>query len=159
MLDIQFMKEGDTFFEFALPEHIKQSRPGYKVPSVPLQAYRADQSLCVFTHLKEYLQTTKLLRGNETKLFLSHAKPHHHACRDTISRSIHSLMAEAGVDVTTFKPHSTRAAAASKAKNSSVSMKEILDIAAWSSERTFDRFYNKPVQKAGGFVTSVLAID
>ena len=33
-------------------------------------------------------------------------------------------MAEAGVDVTTFKPHSTRAAAASKAKNSSVSMKE-----------------------------------
>ena len=32
MLDIQFMKEGDTFIEFALPEHIKQSRPGYKVP-------------------------------------------------------------------------------------------------------------------------------
>ena len=69
-------------------------------------------------------------------------------------------MAEAGVDVTTFKPHSTRAAAAaSKAKNSSVLMKEILDTAGWSSERTFDRFYNKPVQKAGGFVTSVLAID
>jgi len=47
MLDIQFMKEGDNFFEFALPEHIKQSRPGYKVPSVPLQAYPKDQSLCV----------------------------------------------------------------------------------------------------------------
>ena len=39
MLDIQFMKEGDTFFEFALPEHIKQSHPEYKVPSVLLQAY------------------------------------------------------------------------------------------------------------------------
>ena len=55
MLDIQFTKEGDTFFAFTLPEHIKQSRPGYKVPSVLLQAYPTDQSLCVFTHRKEYL--------------------------------------------------------------------------------------------------------
>ena len=103
MLDIQFMKEGDTFFEFALPEHIKQSHPEYKVPSVLLQAYLADQSLCVFTHLKQYLQRTKLLRDNETRLFLSHAKPHHRASCDTISRWIHSVMAEAGVDVTTIK--------------------------------------------------------
>ncbi|KAK2558650.1 hypothetical protein P5673_018844, partial [Acropora cervicornis] len=77
----------------------KQKKP-------PDNAYPADQSLCVFTHLKEYLQRTKLLRGNETKLLLSHAKPHHRASRDTISRWIHSIMAEAGVDVTTFKPHS-----------------------------------------------------
>ena len=118
------MREGDTFFEFALPEHIKQNRPGYKVPSVLLEAYPADQSLCIFTHLKEYLQRTKLLRGNETKLFPSHAKPH-----VTISRCIHSVMAEAGVDVTTFKPRSTRAAAASKATNSSGPVKEILDTA------------------------------
>ena len=160
MLDIHCTKEGDTFLEFALPEHIKQSRPGYKVPSVLLQAYPADQSLCVFTHLKEYLQRTKLLRGNETKVFLSHAKPHHRASRDTISRWILSVMAEADVDVTTFKPHSTRAAAASKAKNSSVPVKEILDTAGWSSERTLDHFYNEPVRKAGGlFYTSVLAID
>ena len=134
MLDIQFTKEGDTFFAFALPEQIKQSRPQYKVPSVLLQAYPADQSLCVFTHLKEYLQRTKLLRGTETKLFLSHAKPHHRASRDTISSWIHSVMAEAGVDVSTFKPHSTRAAAASKAKNVCVPVKEILDTAGWSSE-------------------------
>ena len=133
MLDIQFMKDGDTFFEFALPEHIKQSRPGYKVPSVLLQAYPADQSLCVFTHMKEYLQRTKLLRANKTILFLSHAKPH-----DTSSRWIHSVMAKAGVDVTTFKPLSTRAAAASKAKNSSVPVKEILDTVGWSSERALD---------------------
>ena len=159
MLDIQFMKEGDSFFEFALPEHIKQSRPGYKVPSVLLQAYPADQSLCVFTHLKEYLQRTKLLRGTETKLFLSHAKPHHRASRDTISRWIRSVMAEAGVDVTTFKPHGTRAVAAWKAKNASVPLKEILDTAGWSSERTFDRFYNKPLEKNGSFATSVLPID
>ena len=68
-------------------------------------------------------------------------------------------MAEAGVDVTTFKPHSTRAAAASKAKNASVPLKEILDTAGWSSERTFDRFYNKPFHKNGSFATSVLTVD
>ena len=68
-------------------------------------------------------------------------------------------MAEAGVDVTTFKPHSTRAAAVSKAKNASVPLKEILDTAGWSSEITFDRFYNKPFQKNGSFATSVLTID
>ena len=78
------------------------------------------------------------MRGTETKLFLSHAKPHHRDSRDTISRWIHSAIAEAGVDVTTFKPHSTRVAAASKAKNASVPVKEILDTAGWSSERTFD---------------------
>ena len=124
-----------------------------------LQAYPADQSLCVFTHLKEYLQRTKLLRGTGTKLFISHAKPHHRSSRDTISRWIRSVRAEAGVDVTTFKPHSTRATAASKAKNASAPVKEILDTADWSSERTFDPFYNKPFQKNGGFATSVLPID
>ena len=64
-----------------------------------------------------------------------------------------------GIDVNTFKPHSTRAAAASKAKTVSVPIKEILDTAGWSSERTFDRFYNKPFQGNGGFATSVLNID
>jgi len=102
------------------------------VPSVLLQAYPADQSFCVFAHLKEYLLRTESLGGTETKLFLSHKNPHHRASRDTISRWIRSVMAQGGVDVTTFKPHSTRAAAASKAKSASVSVKEILDTAGWS---------------------------
>ena len=129
------------------------------MPSVLLQAHPADQSLCVYTQLKEHLQKTKLLRGTETKLFLSHAKPHHRASLDTISRWIRSVMAEAGVDVTTFEPLSTRAAAALKAKNASFPVKEILETADWSSERTLDRYYNKPFQKNGGFTTSVLTSD
>ena len=156
MLDIQFMKERETFYEFALSEHIKQSRPGYKVPSVVLHAYPLDLSLCVFTHLKAYLERTTSLRGIETKLFVTHTKPHHQASRDTISRWIHSVMASAGIDINTFKPHSTRAAATSKAKSACIPIKEILETAGWSSERTFDRFYNKPSQETGDFATSVL---
>ncbi|CAH3127686.1 unnamed protein product [Porites lobata] len=44
-------------------------RPGYRAPSVLLQAYPADLSLCVSTCLAEYLERTKPLRGAESKLF------------------------------------------------------------------------------------------
>ena len=68
-------------------------------------------------------------------------------------------MTEAGIDITTFKPHSTRAASVSKAKSVSVPIKDILDTAGWSSERTFDRFYNKPCQQNNEFATSVLTLS
>jgi hypothetical protein len=43
MLDIEFMKEDESQYELLLPEHIKQSRPGYKPPSVVLKAYPKDK--------------------------------------------------------------------------------------------------------------------
>ena len=81
MLDIRFMKEGETQFDFLLPEHIKQSRPRYKPPSVMLKAYPTDKTLCVVSHMKEYLRRTKPLRGDSTKLFISFMKPHKHISR------------------------------------------------------------------------------
>jgi hypothetical protein len=47
MLDISFMKVAETSYEFALPDHVKQSRPGYNTPSVVLKAYPHDMALCV----------------------------------------------------------------------------------------------------------------
>ena len=70
------MKEVPDGNEFLLAAHIKQSRPGYKAPTVVLRAYPANPSLCVCTCLKEYLKRTKPLRGTETKLFVSFTKPH-----------------------------------------------------------------------------------
>ena len=49
------------------------------------------------------------------------------------------------MDITIFKPRSTRAAATSKAKAVSVPIDEILKTAGWSSSRSFDRYYDKPV--------------
>ena len=71
ILDIQCMKEAFNQFEFLLTEHIKQSRPGYKAPSVVLKAYPADSSLCVCKHLKEYLKRTKPLRVHEPNFLLA----------------------------------------------------------------------------------------
>ncbi len=78
MLDIKFMTDFDDSFEFVLPEHVKQSRPGHQPPSIMLKAYPADKSLCVFTHMKEYLKQTKPLRGAETGLFITLVKPFKH---------------------------------------------------------------------------------
>ena len=158
MLDIRFMKEGETQFEFLLPEHIKQSRPGYKPPSVMLKAYPTDKTSCVVSHMKEYLRRTKPLRRDSTKLFISFMKPHKHIWRETLSRWIKTVMEAAGIDTSIFHPHSTRAAATSKAKEACVPIQEILDTAGLSS-KTFDRFYNKPASNELTFANPTLKKD
>ena len=69
ILDIRpgSMKEIPDGYKFLLPAHIKQSRPGYKAPTVVLRAYPANPSLCVCTCLKEYLTRTKPLKGHRNK--------------------------------------------------------------------------------------------
>jgi hypothetical protein len=47
MLDITLMKQDESSFEFLLPEHVKQSRPGYTPPSIVLHAFPADETFCV----------------------------------------------------------------------------------------------------------------
>ena len=158
ILDIAYMKETHDGFEFLLSEHIKQSRPSYKAPSIILKAYPADSSLCVVNCLKEYLKRTKPLRGSETKLFISFIKPYKKVSRETISRWIRSVMETAGVDTKVFKPHSTRAAAPSKAKAACVPVHDILRTAGWSSSRCFDLFYNKPVESSN-FASAILHSD
>ena len=54
----------------------------------------------------------------------------------------------AGVDVNTFTPHSTRAAATSKASGT-VKLGTILKSAGWRNARTYAKFYNKPIEEDG----------
>ena len=58
-------------------------------------------------------------------------------------------MAAAGVDTSQFKPHSTRAAATSKARAAMLPVTEIMQKAGWSNEATFQKYYNKPVTTTG----------
>ena len=158
MLNINFMKDTSSCFEFVLPAHIKQSRPGYQPPSVTLHAYPHDKSLCVYSYLTEYLKRTQSLRGKETQLFLSFTRPHKAISKETLSRWIQTVMSSSGIDVASFKPHSTRSASTSKAKATCIPMAEILRTAGWSSSRSFDRFYDKPVQSTT-FASAVLNIE
>ena len=115
MPDTACMKVTESSYEFSLPEHVKQSRPSLKTPSVILKAYPVNKALCVYSHLTEYLRRPQSLRGAETKLFRSFVKPHKRVSRDTISRWIRTSMERAGIDISMFKPHSIRMAATSKA--------------------------------------------
>ena len=146
LLDLQFMKVSGDSVEFVFPTHIKQSRSGYKVPSVILNAYPSDSRLCVVTHLNIYREKTRSLRGVETKLFICYIKPYRGVSKDTIARWIRTVMMNAGLDVKIFKPHSTRSATTSKATQTCVPIENILKHAGLSNHRTFDRFYNKPVR-------------
>ena len=63
-------------------------------------------------------------------------------------------MQAAGVDVTIYKPHSVRSAAASKAYHATLD--EIMKTAGWSSAGTFAKFYDKEIVSDVTFSDEVL---
>ena len=54
-------------------------------------------------------------------------------------------MGSAGIDTKVFGPHSSRSASASKAQASGLQLNDIMKAAGWTNEKTFARFYNKPI--------------
>ena len=79
-------------------------------------------------------------------------------CSSTIARWIKACLQEAGIDVTIFQAHSTRAASSIKAALSGLTVEEIMSAADWSSKGTFQKFYYKPSHSAA-FGTAVLAAN
>ena len=156
MLDLNDMIVSDNGFTFVIVNNLKQSRPGYQNPQLKLVPFE-DSSLCLVTNCKEYLKRTKSLRGNQSKLFISYVKPFKEVSRDTLTRWVRQVMAQAGLDVSKFSPHSTRAASVSAAHRASVNLDDILKTAGWSSECCFAKYYNKPIV-ASSFANAVLSV-
>jgi hypothetical protein len=65
-------------------------------------------------------------------------------------------MSAAGVDLSIFSPHSTRAASSSKAATK-LPLSTILKTAGWSKGSTFRKYYDKPIKNEGDFQTAVLS--
>ena len=145
-LSLQGMSLSETSCQFQVLEHMKTSKPGTAVPVIKFQKYEPDEDICPLMALKEYLKRTKNLRGQEDKLFITHQKPHRAVSRDTISRWAKQVLVMAGVDTNTYSPHSTRAASTSKAYSKDVPLDVLMKAAGWTSEKTFQKFCNKPVQ-------------
>lgn len=142
--------------KFQITGLIKQSRPGSSGLTVTLPAYPVDRRLCVFTYLKHYINKTRKLRGEEGQLFISFQRPYGPVSKDSISRWINIVMKSAGVDVKKFKPHSTRAAATSAANKHGVPVSQILQTAGWSNEKTFRKYYNKPLESTRGSLATIV---
>ncbi|MCG8430595.1 MAG: tyrosine-type recombinase/integrase, partial [Candidatus Omnitrophica bacterium] len=133
---------------FYIDKLLKTSRPGRHLTPISLKRFAQNDNLCIVKHLELYLRRTKPLRQHDTcdnKLFISFMKPHRPVGADTISRWIKLIMSAAGIDVTSFKAHSTRAASTSAGHSIGVPVDKILESGGWQNTRTFGKFYNKPI--------------
>ena len=137
---------------------LKQSRRGFIPQQIELKAYTEDRRKCVYRAVTEYLSRTEDIRGQETQVFISYNKPHRKVTSSTIGRWLKTIMAMAGIDVKTYRPHSIRAASTSKAFTAGVPISDILKTAGWANAKTFARFYNKPIMPESTFSERVLKI-
>ena len=70
-------------------------------------------SICPVLSLKDYLVRTAPLRAVDAKhMFIQLRKPHKSVSSQTLARWVTSIMADAGVDTSTFHQHSTCSASA-----------------------------------------------
>ena len=93
--------------------------------------------------------------GSENPLFLSYIKPHGPVTSTTLARWMKFTLAQAGIDMTKFKAHSSRSASSSAAYEAGVALPDIKEGADWSTVSTFTKFYHKPVCKSS-FANAVL---
>ena len=145
LLSLEDMTLQAQLCTFKISEPI--SKPGSKALQVQFKAYSTDLHLCVVHHLQVYLERTKPLRGDCKQLLLSFQKPYQAVSKDTVSRWLKLVLKQAGIDISMFKAHSTRAASTSAAAASNIPLSTIMASAGWSNADTFSKFYNKPVME------------
>ena len=148
-LNVKNMSLSYSRAKFVLGDLLKTSRPGHHLGELKFKAYAPDRRLCVLTVLKEYLKRTLDVRGTTSQLLLTFKAPHKAASRDTIRRWTREILTRAGIDMTMFTPHSTRAASTSCAAMK-LSLDTILKTACWSQKSTFQRYYHKKIVKEFG---------
>ena len=142
-LDLKEMDLLEDRYVFCIKEKLKQSRAGYHIKPLEFMKYPAEENLCIYTHLQEYIKRTENIRLLNTKLLISFTKPHCPISKDTLARWVKSFLSSAGFDTHKFTAHSTRAASSSHLAQRNFSITDIIGAVGWKSEQTFQKFYNK----------------
>ena len=141
----RFHPEGVTF---ALPDLTKKSRAGQDLKTSFHTSFEENPNLCVVKCLKVYEHRTSEFRpldpSKPNKLLLSYIRPHKPISGASLSRWLKDIISRAGIDTSIFKAHSVRGASASAAHERGASLQDILDLADWSTDSTFRRFYYRP---------------
>lgn len=144
-------------YTFHVDSKVKQTRPGKHINPLEFIAYPNEENLCVVSHLNEYIRKTSAFRKVGMKqLLLGFAKPHNPVSTDTISRWVKQVLLSAGVDTSKFKAHSLRSASTSHLAKLNVNVQDIIKSVGWSSEKTFQQFYNKPLEQTFTFGRTIL---
>lgn len=139
----------------------KNSRPGNVRGYLQIQKFSDDPSLCPMATLIEYSNRVRIFWRNfifnfenlffqtqslcddRSSLFVSHQAPHKPVGSQTLSRWTTDLLKMAGVDVSIFKSHATRAAAA-HLHSKSLNCLQICRLANWSTTSgVYQMFYRK----------------
>ncbi len=154
-LDINNMAIIGGNISFYIDNILKTDKQGKRVGmEVNFSEYPPDRRLCVLRVLRKYLDVTEVIRKDNGQLFISYKHPHEPVSTDTLARWVRNILTLAGIDTRVFKAHSVRAASSSAASKF-IPIADVLKKGNWSSENTFTKFYNKPVQN-NVYQTSIL---
>lgn len=155
-LDIRNIECSDVSIVLRFGEVLKTSKPGRHLQEIVLPAFNKNPALCVVLAYRDYVKRTLPLRVETDRLFLSTIRPYHRAARDTVSNWVKAVLAEAGINLKIYGPHSTRGASTSLAALKGVPLNTIVKTAGWSSAQTFRFFYQKPITRNTQFANCVL---
>jgi integrase len=108
-----------------------------------LQKWDEYENLCVVRAWEEYLDRTKNIHRRNDRVFVGLQRPFKEITRETIAKTTLEAMANAGIDTSIFKSHSTRMAAATRALDNGATVDEVMRTGRWRSRSVFERFYNR----------------
>lgn len=157
LISVDGIRKSLTGWELVLSGLRKTSRPSKAWPTLFVPYFPQDSTLCPVHCLEAYLSRTAPYREGISQVFLTTQKPFKPAARDTVANWMKRTLSLAGIDTSVFKAHSTRGASTSKAKEAGVSLADILRVADWSSDTTFNKFYYREAHHRAAFGVAVLA--
>lgn len=102
-----------------------------------------DCIICPVASIEFYLSLASKMKIKSNYLFVSYRKPHLAVTPSTIARWIKTILASAGIDITSFSAHSTRGASSSYAIEKGTPIDDVLKTANWRSESTFTKYYRR----------------
>ena len=155
-LDTALMQDLPGQIVFTIGDKLKTTRPGKHLAPMELLAYPRDESICVVSHLKQYIACTKSVRAtHDTKLLISYAKPHKPVSNSIVGKWAKSVLKDSGIDTGTFSGNSARPAFTSYGAQTGLTLAEILKAGGWTNAQTFAKHYHKPIE--GNFGASILS--
>ena len=87
--------------------------------------------------------------NDPSQLLLATINPHEPVVSSTVSGWLLKLLKMVGINTDTFKAHSTRSAASSKAREGGLPIAEILKRGCWSGSSTWQARYNNDIVHQG----------
>ena len=156
VLNLNRMHRDQSSYSFYIPRALKTTSPSFHQTPLQFEAFPEDGLLCIVKCLNEYIARTRLIRENaceyDKQLIISYAYPNKSVKSDTVARYIKLFLMDAGIDITVFTPHSTRAASTSKANNFGLILQKLQggkvvvlsrDITNFQSRKNWERKFYK----------------